>query len=62
MGKRYHNVINPDDVIAEHGADCLRLYEMFLGPLDQSSTWSTQSISGASKFLQKFWKLYVDES
>ncbi|MFN3940986.1 MAG: class I tRNA ligase family protein, partial [Chitinophagales bacterium] len=61
MSKRYHNVVNPDDVIAEYGADCFRLYEMFLGPIEASKPWDTKGISGVSGFLRKFWRLYYDE-
>ena len=53
MSKRWHNVINPDDVVAEYGADCLRMYEMFLGPLEQHKPWNTQVLSGVQGFLRK---------
>jgi leucyl-tRNA synthetase len=58
MSKRYMNVVNPDDVIAQYGADCFRMFEMFLGPIDQSKPWDTQSIGGVSRFLQKLWRLF----
>lgn len=61
MSKRYFNVINPDDVVEEYGADCFRLYEMFLGPLEQSKPWDTKGIDGVSKFLRKFWGLFYNE-
>jgi leucyl-tRNA synthetase len=53
MSKRWGNIVNPDDVVAEYGADTLRLYEMFMGPFDQSVAWSTSSIKGSDKFLDK---------
>jgi leucyl-tRNA synthetase len=58
MSKRWFNVVNPDDIVLEHGADVLRLYEMFLGPLEQSKPWSTKGIDGVSRFIRKFWNLY----
>ena len=62
MSKRYYNVVNPDDVISENGADTFRLYEMFLGPIEQSKPWDTKGIEGVSKFVKKFWGLYfIDE-
>ncbi len=61
MSKRYHNVVNPDDVIARYGADCFRMYEMFLGPIEQSKPWDTMGIEGVSKFLKKLWSLYYNE-
>lgn len=60
MSKRTHNVVNPDDICEEYGADCLRLYEMFLGPLEQSKPWNTQGLSGVYGFLKKFYNLYFD--
>lgn len=60
MSKRTHNVVNPDDICDEYGADCLRLYEMFLGPLEQSKPWNTQGLSGVYGFLKKFYNLYFD--
>ena len=62
MSKRYHNVVNPDDVIAEYGADCFRMYEMFLGPLEASKPWDTKGISGVAGFLRKLWRLFYDEN
>ncbi len=61
MSKRYHNVVNPDDVVARYGADCFRMYEMFLGPIEQSKPWDTKGIDGVSKFLRRFWELFEDE-
>jgi leucyl-tRNA synthetase len=61
MSKRLYNVVNPDDVVNEYGADTLRMYEMFLGPLEQSKPWNTQGIDGVFKFLRKFWRLFYDE-
>ncbi len=58
MSKRWFNVVNPDDICAQYGADTLRLYEMFLGPLDQAKPWSTAGITGVHSFLKKLWKLY----
>ena len=60
MSKRWYNVVNPDDVCSKYGADCLRLYEMFLGPLEQSKPWNTNGISGVSNFIRKLWRLYHD--
>jgi leucyl-tRNA synthetase len=57
MSKRYFNVVNPDDVVAKYGADCFRMYEMFLGPIEQSKPWDTNGIDGVSKFLRKYWNL-----
>jgi len=57
MSKRWGNVINPDDVISQFGADSLRLYEMFMGPFSQNISWSTAGVSGAKRFLDKVWKL-----
>lgn len=61
MGKRYHNVVDPNDVVAQHGADCFRMYEMFLGPLEQAKPWDTRNIDGVGRFLKKFWSLFHDE-
>ncbi|WP_027375756.1 leucine--tRNA ligase [Kaistella palustris] len=58
MSKSKYNVVNPDDICVEYGADCLRLYEMFLGPLEQSKPWNTQGLSGVYGFLKKFYNLY----
>lgn len=62
MSKRWFNVVNPDDVITKYGADTLRMYEMFLGPLEDSKPWDTQGIDGVYKFLRKTWKLFYDDS
>ena len=61
MSKAYYNVVNPDDIIDAYGADTLRMYEMFLGPLEQSKPWNTNGIDGVFKFLRKFWNLFHDE-
>ncbi len=61
MSKSKYNVINPDDVIEEYGADCFRMYEMFLGPIEQAKPWDTKGIDGVSKFLRKLWALFYDE-
>ena len=58
MGKRYHNVVNPDDVAEKYGADTLRMYEMFLGPLEQSKPWDMNGIDGVNRFLRKLWNLF----
>ncbi|WP_017729926.1 leucine--tRNA ligase [Nafulsella turpanensis] len=62
MSKRLYNVVNPDDVIEQYGADTLRLYEMFLGPLEQFKPWNTNGIDGVFKFLRKLWRLFHDEA
>lgn len=59
MSKSKYNVVNPDEICAQHGADSLRLFEMFLGPLEQSKPWNTAGITGIDGFLKKLWKLYV---
>ena len=59
MSKSKYNVVNPDDICADYGADTLRLYEMFLGPLEQAKPWNTAGITGVHGFLKKLWKLYV---
>jgi leucyl-tRNA synthetase len=61
MGKRYFNVVNPDDVVAKYGADTFRMYEMFLGPIDQDKPWDTKGIEGVHRFLKKLWRLFFDE-
>ena len=58
MSKRLHNVVNPDDIVERYGADTLRLYEMFLGPLEQFKPWNTNGIDGVYKFLRKMWNLF----
>ncbi len=60
MSKSFGNVINPDDVIKNYGADTLRCYEMFMGPFDQVITWSTQGVRGVHRFLNRVWKLVLD--
>ena len=62
MSKSKFNVINPDDVIADHGTDTFRMFEMFLGPLTDSKPWDTQSINGVSKFLRRVYDLFMDEN
>nr|WP_276580159.1 leucine--tRNA ligase [Lacticaseibacillus parakribbianus] len=61
MSKSKGNVVNPDDVVAEYGADTLRLYEMFMGPLDAGIAWSTTGLAGARKFLDRVWSTFVDD-
>ncbi|MDG2193468.1 MAG: class I tRNA ligase family protein, partial [Polaribacter sp.] len=61
MSKSKYNVVNPDAICEEYGADSLRLFEMFLGPLEQAKPWKTSGISGVSSFLKKLWKLYFNE-
>jgi leucyl-tRNA synthetase len=61
MSKSRGNVVSPDDVIAEHGADSMRLYELFMGPLEKGAPWSTDGIPGCFRFLQRAWRLFVDE-
>jgi len=61
MSKSLYNVVNPDDVIDKYGADTLRMYEMFLGPLEMSKPWDTNGIDGVYKFLKKFWRLFYDD-
>jgi leucyl-tRNA synthetase len=62
MSKSKYNVVTPDDICNEYGADTLRLYEMFLGPLEQAKPWNTAGISGVFSFLKKLWRLYIDEN
>lgn len=62
MSKSKFNVVNPDDIISRYGADTLRMYEMFLGPLEQSKPWNTNGIEGVFKFLRKFWRLFHNEA
>lgn len=61
MSKSMHNVVNPDDLIDRYGADTLRLYEMFLGPLEQAKPWDTSGIEGVFRFIRKFWRLFHDD-
>jgi leucyl-tRNA synthetase len=60
MSKSMFNVVNPDDIVERYGADTLRFYEMFLGPLEQSKPWDTNGIDGVHRFLRKLWNLYFD--
>ncbi|WP_405268819.1 leucine--tRNA ligase [Cellulophaga sp. Ld12] len=62
MSKSKYNVVSPDSICVEYGADSLRLYEMFLGPLEQSKPWNTAGITGTHGFLKKLWRLYVDDN
>ena len=62
MSKSKYNVVNPDDIIEKFGADTLRLYEMFLGPLEQFKPWNTNGIDGVFKFLRRFWNLFHDDN
>lgn len=62
MSKSKGNVVNPDDIVESHGADTLRLYEMFMGPLDASIAWSTNGLDGARRFLDRVWRLIVDDN
>ncbi len=62
MSKSKYNVVSPDDICEEYGADTLRLYEMFLGPLEQSKPWNTAGITGVSGFLKKLWRFYFDDN
>ncbi|MDE3839970.1 leucine--tRNA ligase [Bacillus methanolicus] len=61
MSKSRGNVVNPDDIVISHGADTLRLYEMFMGPLDASKAWSTNGLDGSRRFLDRVWRLFVEE-
>ena len=60
MSKSKYNVVNPDNICQQYGADSLRLYEMFLGPLEQAKPWNTAGITGVHGFLKKLWKLFID--
>ncbi|MDX9778340.1 MAG: class I tRNA ligase family protein, partial [bacterium] len=62
MSKSRGNVVNPDDVIREYGADSLRMYEMFMGPIDRAKPWSTEGLGGIFRFLNRIWRLYIDEN
>ncbi|MFX3675027.1 MAG: leucine--tRNA ligase [Paenisporosarcina sp.] len=62
MSKSKGNVVNPDDIVASHGADTLRLYEMFMGPLDASIAWSENGLDGARRFLDRIWRLFMNEA
>lgn len=61
MSKSKYNVVNPDDMVAQYGADCFRMYEMFLGPIETSKPWDTKGITGVFGFLRKFWGLFYDD-
>jgi leucyl-tRNA synthetase len=61
MGKRYFNVVNPDDVVKKYGADSFRMYEMFMGPIEQDKPWDSKGIEGIYRFVRKFWRLFFDE-
>src|SRR5437667_3075063 len=61
MAKARGNVVNPDDMVNEFGADSLRLYEMFMGPLEMVKPWSTKGVEGVYRFLGRVWRLFVDE-
>ena len=62
MSKSKFNVVNPDDLVERYGADTLRLYEMFLGPLTEAKPWDTKGIEGTARFLKKFWRLFFDQN
>jgi len=61
MSKRYFNVVNPDDILEKYGADTFRMYEMFLGPVEQDKPWDTKGIEGVHRFLKKLWRLFYDD-
>jgi leucyl-tRNA synthetase len=61
MSKSRGNVVNPDDILAEYGADAFRLYEMFMGPLQDTKPWNTKGVEGVYRFLGRVWRLFVDE-
>lgn len=61
MSKRYHNVVNPDEVVERYGADTFRMYEMFLGPVEQDKPWDTKGIEGVHRFLKKLWRMFMHE-
>ncbi|MDL4842583.1 leucine--tRNA ligase [Aquibacillus rhizosphaerae] len=61
MSKSKGNVVNPDEIVESHGADTLRLYEMFMGPLDASIAWSTNGLDGSRRFLDRIWRLYIND-
>lgn len=62
MSKSKYNVVNPDEIVERFGADTFRMYEMFLGPVEQSKPWDTKGIEGVHRFLRKFWRLFADET
>jgi leucyl-tRNA synthetase len=61
MSKSRGNVVNPDDVVSRYGADSMRLFEMFMGPLEEMKPWSTRGVEGVFRFLNRVWRLFVDE-
>src|SRR5208282_3062280 len=61
MSKSRGNVVNPDDILREYGADAFRLYEMFMGPLEMVKPWNTKGVEGVYRFLGRVWRLFVDE-
>jgi leucyl-tRNA synthetase len=61
MSKSRGNVINPDDIVFQYGADSLRLYEMFMGPLRDTKVWSTQNVEGVHRFLARVWRLFFEQ-
>ena len=61
MSKSLKNVVNPDDILGEHGADAFRMYEMFMGPLDIAKPWNSKDVGGVTRFLQRVWRLMIDE-
>ncbi|MCP4452355.1 MAG: class I tRNA ligase family protein, partial [Planctomycetes bacterium] len=61
MSKTLKNVVNPDDVVRDYGADSMRLYEMFMGPLEATKPWNTQGVEGVYRFLQKAWRLFIND-
>jgi len=61
MSKSKYNVVNPDDIVKQYGADTFRMYEMFLGPIEISKPWDTKGIEGVNKFIKRFWRLFNDE-
>ncbi len=61
MSKSKHNVVNPDEICDMYGADTLRMYEMFLGPIEQAKPWNTSGISGVHNFLKKLWRLFYND-
>src|SRR5215213_718286 len=61
MSKSKFNTVNPDHIVERYGADTFRMYEMFLGPVEQSKPWDTKGIEGVHRFLRKFWRLFYDE-
>ena len=62
MSKSMFNVVNPDMIVEKYGADTLRMYEMFLGPVEQSKPWDTNGIDGVHRFIRKFWSLFYDRT